>query len=42
VLALSVSRMGDRRSKDTGGANHHYKRARKSGEKKLGSKSSFI
>jgi hypothetical protein len=25
VLALSVSRMGDRRPKDSGGVNHHYK-----------------
>jgi hypothetical protein len=25
VLALSVSRTGDRRPKDSGGANHHYK-----------------
>jgi hypothetical protein len=25
VLALSVSWMGDRRPKDSGGANHHYK-----------------
>jgi hypothetical protein len=25
VLALSVSRTGDRRPKDCGGANHHYK-----------------
>jgi hypothetical protein len=25
VLALSVSRTGDKRLKDSGGANHHYK-----------------
>jgi hypothetical protein len=25
VLALSVGQMGDRRPKDSGGANHHYK-----------------
>jgi hypothetical protein len=25
VLALSVSRTGDRRPKDSGGANHYYK-----------------
>jgi hypothetical protein len=25
VLALSVSQTGDRRPKDSGGANHHYK-----------------
>jgi hypothetical protein len=25
VLALSISRIGDRRPKDSGGMNHHYK-----------------
>jgi hypothetical protein len=29
VLALSVSRTGDRRQKDSGGVNHHYKMCKK-------------
>jgi hypothetical protein len=42
VLALSVSRTGDKRPKDSGGANLHYKHASKSRAWKPASKSSFI
>jgi hypothetical protein len=42
VLALSISRTGDRRPKDSGGANHHYKTCKEIRAKKLASKSSII
>jgi hypothetical protein len=34
VLALSVSQTGDRRLKDSGGANHHYKTCKENHEQR--------
>jgi hypothetical protein len=42
TLGVSVSRTGDRRPKDSGGANHHYKMGNEIMKKKPTSKSFFF